>query len=328
MIFTVLVPEYIIGRALNELISVNTQHDRLSKTARYMANMGYFIVDFEDYWGEGRTSDGGGRVEEEPETPDIERIQGLPSFTFKSRPRDPHYSMQTKVTEVSEMPDYILSVSTRLNLSRMAHRYWALSAEQLGYLIPEIIDSPEVPTCHLRALNRGDGLVKVLALVQVTYLIVQLVARKIAGLPSAQLEIGALAFCASSFITYTLYWDRPQGVESIQILKPKCALSKDEIMTVAKRGPLFLWTHPRLDHDFKKLYDVAPIPNDGLQTTPDPKSSGLPMALWNLSGKNGEKIVLAIGAFFGGSLFGGLHCLAWNFHFPAYGEALAWRVAP
>ena len=28
----------------------------------------------------------------------------------------------------------------------------------------------------------------------------------------------------------------------------------------------------------------------------------------------------------GGVIFGGLHCLAWNFEFPTYGEKVAWRV--
>lgn len=57
---------------------------------------------------------------------------------------------------------------------------------------------------ELEVLNRGDALVKVLALVQILYLLIQLITRKIVRLPSTQLEIGALAFPASSTITYYL----------------------------------------------------------------------------------------------------------------------------
>jgi hypothetical protein len=39
-----------------------------------------------------------------------------------------------------------------------------------------------------------------------------------------------------------------------------------------------------------------------------------------------EIIPLAFGAVVGGALFGGLHCLAWNFQFPTSGEALAWKI--
>jgi hypothetical protein len=209
--------------------------------------------------------------------------------------------------------------SERLNLHRLAHQYWALSADQLKILIPHIIDQPVVPIRQMEVLNRGNALVKALALIQVTYLIVQLIARKIARLPSAQLEIGALAFSASSFITYVLYWDRPQGVESVQIIKPKCAPSKARIRVLAQRGPLFLWSHPRPEYKFEKLYDVVPIPNDGLHMI---KSYSLGSSF----AYNNEVSTLLSAAFLGGTIFGGLHCLAWNFHFPTYGEALAWRV--
>jgi hypothetical protein len=37
-------------------------------------------------------------------------------------------------------------------------------------------------------------------------------------------------------------------------------------------------------------------------------------------------MTLAFGAVVGGTLFGGLHCLAWNINFPTSGEALAWRI--
>ena len=43
-------------------------------------------------------------------------------------------------------------------------------------------------------------------------------------------------------------------------------------------------------------------------------------------GENDEILVVAVGALLGGTLFGGLHCLAWNFQFPTRGEALTWRA--
>ncbi len=41
---------------------------------------------------------------------------------------------------------------------------------------------------------------------------------------------------------------------------------------------------------------------------------------------NDEVIPLTFGAVVGGILFGGLHCLAWNFQFPTSEEALAWKI--
>jgi len=227
-----------------------------------------------------------------------------------------------------------LSNSGQVNLSRLAHRYWALTSEQMWILIniegslrtpgAPPLDPPAIAVRQLEALNRGDFLAKALALVQVTYLMIQLIARKLDGLPSAQLEIAALAFSASSMITYILCWNRPQGVESIHIMKLNRALSESEIAQLAAHGPQYLWTKFRSTYKFEKELDLEPIPNDGM-----PYISRLmliPQAVLSATGRNDEIISLAIGALLGGTLFGGLHCLAWNFHFPTSGEALAWRI--
>jgi hypothetical protein len=324
MIFTVLIPEYIIGKALSELLAVNetiknngrierpVQH-QWDKVTASMANMGYFIIDFEDYWLEASSDEMDRKVEVKPG-----RLAEEDSPTVAT---GPGYSLKKKVTEILKSNHH--SASTRLNLSRLTHRYWALSSEQMSRLFPRILDPPVIPVRQLEVLNRGDTLVKALALVQITYLIVQLIARKVAGMPSAQLEIGALAFSASSIITYGLYWNRPQGVQSTYVLTPKCAPSAATVLEIAQMGPIYLWTNFRSEHKVEGLYDVVPIPNDGL-----PCLLRFPISSFSSHsiGSNTEITVMTVGAFFGGTLFGGLHCLAWNFHFPTQGEALAWRV--
>lgn len=42
--------------------------------------------------------------------------------------------------------------------------------------------------------------------------------------------------------------------------------------------------------------------------------------------ENEELLILAVGAVIGGVLFGGVHCLAWNFYFPSQVEATVWRI--
>jgi hypothetical protein len=333
MVFTVFVPEYIIGKALNEMVAVNKRgreryvfrrDDKVNweTVHNYMANMGYFVVDFGGYWLEASSGDAVRTVEEELN----QHVQLAESSEFIERNLHMSvaasgYLLEKMVAETLQLEP--LSASTRLNLSRLTHPYWALASEQLGLLVPGFVDLPTVPVREMEILNHGDTLVKILALVQVSHLIVQLVARKVAGLPSAQLEIGALAFSTSSIFTYFLYWNRPQGVESIHIMKAKCAPSRARILEVAKIGPHFMWTNLRSEYKFERIYDVVPIPNYGLQYI-----HHLPV-WWQIRkflGFNTEIAILAFGAFLGGTLFGGLHCFAWNFHFPTRGEALAWRV--
>ncbi len=220
------------------------------------------------------------------------------------------------------------SASGRLNLSRLTHRYWALVPDQITILTQtsssvSVLDLPTVPARQLEALNRSDILVKALALVQISYLIVQLVARKLDSLPSAQLEIGALAFSVLSLITYVLYWNRPQGVEGIHILKPNRAPSEDELREISSWGPSYLWTRYRSGYNFEKELDLEPLPNDGMLLI---DSVSPQYRIKHITGSNDEIVLLSIGALLGGTLFSGLHCLAWNFHFPTKGEAMAWRV--
>lgn len=92
------------------------------------------------------------------------------------------------------------------------------------------------------------------------------------------------------------------------------------MVEMAIRGPRFIWTDHRPEYESKKLYDVATIPNDGMNYLSEmfPGTQHF--------GRNDEILVVAVGALLGGTLFGGPHCLAWNFHFPIRGEALTWRA--
>ncbi|OTA85782.1 hypothetical protein M434DRAFT_16044 [Hypoxylon sp. CO27-5] len=99
-----------------------------------------------------------------------------------------------------------LSASKRINLDRLQYRYWVLNAVQwkLAFSM-DIAAVPNIPAVHLKKLDGGGALVKALAMGQVLYLIVQLISRKVQGLPSSQLEIATLAFSVLSLFTYLSY---------------------------------------------------------------------------------------------------------------------------
>lgn len=78
-----------------------------------------------------------------------------------------------------------------------------------------------------------------------------------------------------------------------------------------------MWLYPRTESKSETELDLAPIPNDSNHVLLDAMPR-VPMRQ--------EILFLAIGAVPGGTLFGGLHCLAWNFHFPTPAEALAWKI--
>ena len=68
----------------------------------------------------------------------------------------------------------------------------------------------------------------------------------------------------------------------------------------------------------------APIPNDATHCG---AALELPEFVFEALSRNSEIATLAFGAVVDGTLFGGLHCLAWDISFPTFWEALTWRIS-
>lgn len=313
MTLTILVPEYLLGRAMVELLVARSMKTftgnrfKMDTLTAYMANMGYFVLDV------------GGIPER------AVKVEGNPNDEFLAR-------------EYRHMKAYVI------NYNRLRHRYWALNARQLETAVGwGMVQLPPIPRSQLEKLDKGGALVKLLALVQVVYLVIQLSVRKAAGLPSSQLEIASLAFAVSSGITYLLYWIRPQGIETIMLLKPnprdgapEAAESRKHVWynprypldhfrrVLAANGPSYNWFWRRDLDSVKPKYGPVPIPNDASHVSPNFLTTS---KIHTLLGDNEEAGSLAVGAIAGGVVFGGLHCLAWNFQFPTAAEATLWRVS-
>ncbi len=334
MILTILIPEYLVGRALGDWLVARSMRRYFGwgTVESHMANMGYFVLDVGDI---------------PEENAEDERVQAF---------------------RRSYLQDKVMSRSFLINHSRLKGRYWALNAPQFSQAIRwGMTDGPCIPVSQLEKLDKGGALVKALALVQVGYLIAQLIARTVAGLPSSQLEIATLAFAVSSGVTYLLYWSRPQGVETVHVVKARprniansepvaakdrgllhglfsggeyrfqWALSRETSSEwtdpqkpleffrhhLAEQGPSYLWFWLRSNEASKPGTGPTPIPNDASHRSPLYIVTG---TLSDFLYGNDETGVLALGSVIGGIIFGGLHCLAWNFEFPTPAELTMWRV--
>ncbi|OCL13489.1 hypothetical protein AOQ84DRAFT_414796 [Glonium stellatum] len=293
MLLTILVPEYLVGKAFGERLAAKagvkamfalvSERVTWEEVHAYMANMGYFVLQIDN---------------------------------------DTKAQFKDEVANI--LGALTLSNSEKMNMLRFAQPYWALNNTQWSMIVGTQADLdfaglPEVSSEQLQKLDKGGTLVKVLALSQITYLIVQLVARKVADLPSTQLEIATLAFSALSFATYFLYWNRPQGIETIHIIKAREnpisqfrsgqgeLPSTDDMERLAALGPTYSWLS---DHRAKTYgYDgfgPAPIPNDAIHL-----AGSLPLHDFShVTGSNDEAFAMAFGTMVGGMLFGGLHYLA------------------
>ena len=61
--------------------------------------------------------------------------------------------------------------------------------------------------------SKGDGLTKSLAVLQIMYFALSVIARKSQDISSSQMEILTLAFASLAVITYLVLWNKPKGIE-------------------------------------------------------------------------------------------------------------------
>jgi hypothetical protein len=186
---------------------------------------------------------------------------------------------------------------------------WVVDSLQLIKL-RELGIIEKLPAIHKDEIddrNKSDFVVKAIAVLQASWLMVQLIWRgAVQHLPITLLEIATVAFAACSLVTYMVQWDKPKDVQSV-IYVPACRLpSYDEFITVCRAA--------------------------AIRTPPaGSKNHGMPDTATHQSVKDGDKslstwnfLLISVGASI---LVGGIHLTAWNFVFPTPTEQLIWRVA-
>ena len=189
------------------------------------------------------------------------------------------------------------------NLVALQGNFWVLDACQLLYArqIGIIEKLPALSEDELNDRNKGDFIVKGLAVGQVTWLIVQLIARAQKDLPLTQLEILTLAVSVSAFVTYILIWSKPQDVTTPMYVAGCRRPTMEELIRLSIKGPQFLIARkPRVW-----------IPSHSIHVDS------------NMLGG----FVTGCGMSIGALLFGSIHLAAWNLIYPTVMERLLWKIA-
>lgn len=92
------------------------------------------------------------------------------------------------------------------------------------------IDSlPNILEDELDDKNKSSGLIQALALMQILWLIIQMITRATKGLSTSQLEFVVVAFAALSLLTRAVAWQRPQGVRTAIRIRPSRYLNASEL---------------------------------------------------------------------------------------------------
>ncbi|MCJ1433703.1 hypothetical protein MMC27_003067 [Xylographa pallens] len=198
---------------------------------------------------------------------------------------------------------------------------WALSAVQLLYAYRTGIIS-EIPRLSIEELSdrsKGDALIKTFALVQITWLIIQIIARACQSLAVTLLEISVLAIAGCAIATYILLWHKPQDVMVPTYIDAAAILTRAQVAELAARSHV----STLMVKEFW-LHGVAVrVMADNIF----PTTHGLPVRLTPFSDTTLHLNPVIVGFGLGGLIFGAIHLIAWNFHFPTPAEQLLWRVS-
>ena len=185
------------------------------------------------------------------------------------------------------------------NLAVLQGDTWILDGPQLLHARQfGIIDRlPRLTEEQLDDRNKGDALVKLIAIVQIGWLVVELITRRVRNLASTQLEVFTLAFAICSLVTYGILFKKPQDAKVPIDVPARRHPTAAEMAQLTSEGPRQYWI-VRINYW---------MPNNSFHQ------------------RSWPVFPIAIGA--GSILFGCIHLIAWNFAFPTNTEQLLWRIA-
>lgn len=323
----ILAPEWVFGMACSDMCSVRILKARFaeyqdkdgvpwSDSHIHYANMGGFPIQFAD-------SDPVTDTQEIPSIADLPKGIRTPQMLQKSMQRISNaigkidWALDRSNILTIEKANTMVSQGYRKeegifnmpytdwvrNLTLLCGNLWVVDANQL-LLARElgIIEKlPYVSHDSLDDHSNGDLVVKMLALLQISWVFIQLGVRLSRNLPTSQLEIFTLSFAICSSITYIMLINKPQDVRTSYTIKAVRRPSAEDLIYMANAGPL--GSGPK--------YSVW-IPNDATHRDVLKKEPGH---------------VVSMACLFALLLFGAAHCVAWNFEFPTALERLFWRLS-
>ncbi|KAL6689611.1 hypothetical protein J3F84DRAFT_354077 [Trichoderma pleuroticola] len=151
------------------------------------------------------------------------------------------------------------STFSEADVAALAGNIWILDSKQLVIARFKEIIIAEMPNIKEEAIDdksKSDGLVKIIAVLQVLWLVVQLIVRTIDNLHFTQLEITTVAFAATAVIIYSIDFIKPKDVNVPFYIDVKKAVDYDDFVAIAEAAPFAYMQGKRYYMPTSTLHDL------------------------------------------------------------------------
>ena len=337
MLATAIAPELLLGKAYGDLQDAKSNLRDLKKYAEIdevpwslthslFANMGGFVI----RWNAGRIAANSSLVDGAYQTisEDSNTRHTVGTVQNQSGPdgQEPLDSMTQKsdnVTQVTQqtLPGLEVDLENTQAIERPSGTQSQVFHNPIYLTAPMILAIRKanvltsLPCITMEEINdksKRDAFAQAVALLQIVWTIVQIIARAARNLAVSQLEIAVVALAACTIIIYALNWSKPKGVQV-----PITMLQYQQEVPFQISSLLAAHSHSDIRRAlWVQAFHISESEAD------------LGSALRNDSNSSFDSDVQNLGATLLASvLFGGINLAAWRFVFPTAVEQTLWRIA-
>lgn len=184
--------------------------------------------------------------------------------------------------------------------------HFPVTGPQLLWLISNgFIQTPSITSDEIKDKSKQDSLTKTIVFGQTLWFVAQCIGRGFHGLPISTLEITTLAYVACMMLWMVFWWRKPYDIglpTSLEIIHWPRGTSKQFDQMV-----------PEIAFVLYRQVDLLHYPR--VHNSPASDQPGFVE-------RTGQLVLLLTVL-----LFGGVHCIAWNFDFPTELERWLWRAS-
>ena len=186
------------------------------------------------------------------------------------------------------------------------------------------INGPSILEDELRSHGKSDWVIKLIAVAQIMWFVVQTLVRAIQHYQTIPLEIMTVAFVACSVFIYGFSLNQPQDVEYPVFLEVSAAALARDGTASTTDTETSATSEAKQNQDSDRSVQAEEIEGTGNGAVLEQRSRFAAASPY-VPGWAADKVPILLLAIFSCG-FGALHCLAWNSRFPTSKEQLIWRI--